>query len=75
LFASLMVFAFLASVATYRKLWQSGQRREIAVSAVVLSAGVVLAIIRMNGHHITSPMVVLSKVFHPASRLLSQFLS
>lgn len=71
----MMIFATLASAAAYPKLWKEGRRRDVVASAVVLSAGVILAIYRLIGHPVKSPLFLLTNLFRPVSKLLTQIMT
>jgi len=63
------------SLFEYRKLYKVKQYREIAVSAMLLAAGLALGLIQVLRLPVPSPLGAIVYVFKPISNMLSSMLS
>ncbi len=75
LLAIVMGIALAGSLIEYRSLARLKQRRDIAVGAVFLAAGLLLGVLRLAQVNLPSPLGIIDTPFQPASQFVAKLLS
>ncbi len=71
----IVMITLIAVFLEYRKLIKKGKKRELKISAVILSIGIALSAVRISGMNLPSPFLIIRFVALPISRLVSMMLS